>query len=94
VKEISWLPSILIVDDDLELADIVAFTLRRAGFNVLLAHDGVAALEVFQQEQPDLMILDWGLPRLDGLDVCRGTAFVCCADHYATVRSLDDDEGR
>jgi DNA-binding response OmpR family regulator len=61
----------LVVDDDLVLADVVSFTLRRAGFEVLLAHDGVTALERFRAEAPGLVILDVELPRLDGLEVCR-----------------------
>lgn len=61
----------LIVDDDLPLADVLAFTLRRAGFETVLAHDGVAALEKWQQERPDVIILDLNLPRLDGFAVCR-----------------------
>lgn len=61
----------LIVDDDLALADIVAFTLRRAGFETILAYDGRAALERWQAENPDIIILDLNLPKLDGLSVCR-----------------------
>jgi len=61
----------LIVDDDLVLADVVTFTLRRAGFQVITAHDGQAALDVWRAESPDLIILDLNLPRLDGLTVCQ-----------------------
>ncbi|NLF76095.1 MAG: response regulator transcription factor [Chloroflexi bacterium] len=61
----------LIVDDDLVLADVLSFTLRRAGFQVVLAHDGQAALNAWQAEAPDLIILDLNLPRLDGLTVCQ-----------------------
>lgn len=61
----------LIVDDDLVLADVVSFTMRRAGFDILLAHDGQAALDRWRAEQPDLIILDLKLPKLDGLTVCR-----------------------
>jgi DNA-binding response OmpR family regulator len=61
----------LVVDDDLALADVVAFTLRRAGFEVITAHDGLAALERWQAEAPDLILLDLNLPRLDGLNVCQ-----------------------
>lgn len=61
----------LIVDDDLALADVVSFTLRRAGFETMLAHDGQAALERWQVGEPDLIILDLNLPKLDGLAVCR-----------------------
>lgn len=62
---------VLIVDDDLVLADVVAFTIRRAGFEVVLAHDGQTALERWRADQPDLIILDLNLPKLDGLSVCR-----------------------
>lgn len=61
----------LIVDDDLALADVVSFTMRRAGFEVIMAHDGQAALERWEDEAPDLIILDLNLPKLDGLKVCE-----------------------
>ena len=61
----------LIVDDDLALADVVSFTLRRAGFDVNVAHDGVTALQRWQQDQPDFIILDLNLPKLSGLQVCQ-----------------------
>lgn len=61
----------LVVDDDLALADIVSFTLRRAGFEVIQAHDGLAALDRWQSEHPDFVVLDLNLPKLDGLNVCR-----------------------
>lgn len=61
----------LIVDDDLVLADVLSFTLRRSGFQVTAAHDGQAALDLWKTEHPDLIILDLNLPKLDGLAVCR-----------------------
>ena len=61
----------LVVDDDLVLADVLAFTLRREGFEVLLAYDGVMALERWEQEQPDIVVLDVNLPRRNGFEVCR-----------------------
>jgi DNA-binding response OmpR family regulator len=86
------LSTILIADDDLELADVIAFTLRRAGFDVLLAHDGLTALDLFDRQQADLIILDWGLPRLDGLEVCRQVrASSTIPIVMLTVRSSDDD---
>lgn len=62
---------LLIVEDDLALSDVLAFTLRRAGFTVVPAHDGLSALTAWQKEQPDLIVLDLNLPKLDGLAVCR-----------------------
>lgn len=62
---------VLVVDDDRTLADVVAFTLRREGFQVILAHDGQVALQRWVAEQPDLIVLDVNLPKLDGFAVCR-----------------------
>ena len=62
---------ILVVEDDLSLSDVLAFTLRRAGYEVVTAFDGVAALELWQAEKPDLIVLDLNLPKMDGLAVCR-----------------------
>jgi DNA-binding response OmpR family regulator len=62
---------VLVVDDDRVLADLVAFTLRREGFQVIQAHDGEAALRRWSEEEPDLLVLDVNLPRVDGFTVCR-----------------------
>jgi len=62
---------ILVVDDDLELAGLVAFSLRQAGYLAVEAPDGPSALEKFGAEAPDLVILDVNLPRLDGFEVLR-----------------------
>lgn len=61
----------LIVDDDRVLADVVAFTLRREGFEVTQAYDGETALERWAVERPDLIVLDVNLPQLDGFAVCQ-----------------------
>jgi len=61
----------LIVDDDRVLADVLAFTLRREGFQVILAYDGEVALQRCAEELPDLIVLDVNMPRLDGFSVCR-----------------------
>lgn len=83
---------ILVVDDDLALADVVAFTLRRAGMEVALAHDGQQALEQFAADPPDLIVLDWNLPRLSGLEVCmRVRADSSVPIIMLTVRGADDD---
>jgi DNA-binding response OmpR family regulator len=62
---------ILVVDDDLELSSLIGYALRQAGYMVVEAADGQAALEAFEQESPALVILDVNLPRLSGLEVCR-----------------------
>jgi len=83
---------ILIVDDDLALSDVLAFAIRRAGFEAVNAHDGLSALEQFSRESPDLIVLDWGLPRMDGLEVCtriRNESEVPII--MLTVRDTDDN---
>jgi DNA-binding response OmpR family regulator len=62
---------ILLVDDDLDLLDVTAFALQQAGFVVVKATDGVAALETYERERPDLAVLDINLPRVDGFEVAR-----------------------
>jgi DNA-binding response OmpR family regulator len=82
----------LIVDDDRVLADVLSFTLRREGFQVIQAHDGQEALHRWAQEQPDLIVLDVNLPKLDGFSVCR--AIRQEADTpilLLTVRGEEDD---
>ncbi|HMQ52255.1 MAG TPA: response regulator transcription factor [Anaerolineae bacterium] len=61
----------LVVDDDRVLADVVAFTLQREGFQVIQAHDGEVALQQWAAEQPDLVVLDVNLPKVDGFTICR-----------------------
>jgi DNA-binding response OmpR family regulator len=62
---------VLVVDDEPTIVDLLAYNLRRAGYQVSVARDGEEALAVARRERPDLIILDLMLPRLDGLDVCR-----------------------
>jgi len=62
---------ILIADDDRELSEILNFALTRAGFEVVSAADGVQALEMFDSVQPALVLLDWAMPRMEGIEVCR-----------------------
>ena len=57
---------VLVVDDDIQLASLIAFTLRREGFQVFQAHDGLTALDAWASEQPDIVILDINLPGLSG----------------------------
>ena len=61
---------ILIVEDEQEIAQLIEQTLVREGFICQIANDGLTALELFRQQQPDLVILDLMLPSLDGLEVC------------------------
>jgi DNA-binding response OmpR family regulator len=62
---------VLVVDDDPTVSDVVRRYLERAGLAVTLAADGPDALEVFERDHPDLVVLDLMLPGIDGLEVCR-----------------------
>ena len=82
----------LIVDDDLALVDVIDFTLRRAGFTTVFAHDGATSLSRWETEVPDLIILDWNLPKLSGLEVCRRIrAQADTPIIILSVRSSEDD---
>ncbi|NOK60223.1 MAG: response regulator transcription factor [Chloroflexi bacterium AL-W] len=63
--------TILLVEDDPTLSEMLSYNLEREGYRVLVAEDGVVGLEQARREQPDLIILDIMLPRLDGFSVCR-----------------------
>jgi DNA-binding response OmpR family regulator len=63
--------TILVVEDDLTLLDTLEYNLIAEGYKVTTAADGLTALEVARDEQPDLIVLDLMLPRLDGFEVCR-----------------------
>jgi DNA-binding response OmpR family regulator len=60
-----------VVDDERALADLVGSYLTRDGFEVSMAHDGQQAIDQARQVDPDIMVLDLGLPRIDGVEVCR-----------------------
>jgi DNA-binding response OmpR family regulator len=82
----------LVVDDDRVLADVVAFTLKREGFEVIQVYDGEAALQRWSDVEPDLIILDVNMPRLDGFSVCRRIrAHSDVPILLLTVRSEEDD---
>ena len=61
----------LVVEDDVEIADVLRRSLRQEGHEVRTAGDGVEALDVAREFLPDLVILDLGLPKLDGVEVCK-----------------------
>jgi CheY-like chemotaxis protein len=63
--------TILVCDDESHILNVVSLKLRNAGFRVLTAEDGQEALELAQLEVPDLIITDYHMPRLSGLELCR-----------------------
>ena len=63
--------TILVADDESHILHVVSLKLQNAGFRVLTAHDGREALELAQNERPDLLITDYHMPHLSGLELCQ-----------------------
>jgi len=63
--------TILIVDDEKPIVDILVYNLQKEGYNTLEANDGMEAVEVALNKKPDLILLDIMLPKMDGLNVCK-----------------------
>ncbi len=86
---------IVMVEDDEDIADLVAFSLAREGYEVKLAHDGKQGLDLICSELPDLAILDIMLPRMDGLDIYRAMRANSSTEHipilYLTARAQLED---
>ena len=62
---------VLLVEDDVDLLDLMTYALRREGYSVTTAIDGQQALQQWEAQQPDIVLLDGKLPKHDGLEVCR-----------------------
>src|SRR5690349_7406676 len=62
---------ILIIEDDSDVADLLALSFRKAGFKTISAADGATGLQKAREERPDFIILDLMLPKMSGLEVCR-----------------------
>ena len=62
---------ILVADDETHILHVVSLKLKNAGYTVLTARDGQEALELAQQERPDLIITDYHMPQLSGLELCQ-----------------------
>jgi two-component system, OmpR family, phosphate regulon response regulator PhoB len=63
--------AVLVADDDADIRDLVTFKLEQAGFDVITAEDGPAALSAAHERIPDIAVLDVSMPGMSGLDVCR-----------------------
>lgn len=64
-------PRILVVEDEDALATLLQYNLEKEGYDVALAEDGEEALVQVDERQPDLVVLDWMLPKVSGIEVCR-----------------------
>ena len=63
--------NILIADDEPNQLELMAFNLEQSGFSIFKASNGLAALNLIDEHSPDLIILDWMMPTLSGIEVCR-----------------------
>ena len=73
--------TILVVDDDRDICELITFKLETMGHTVVTEHDGEGGLAAAHAEQPDLVVLDWMMPRLTGLEVfiaLRDDALLAC----------------
>jgi two-component system alkaline phosphatase synthesis response regulator PhoP len=64
-------PTVLVVDDEEDLLSLLEYNLEQEGYDVLLARDGVEAIEQTREHEPDLIILDVMMPKMDGIEVCE-----------------------
>src|SRR5438552_2291596 len=71
ISRVAPMKTVLVVDDEPKIAQLARDYLERAGFAVLVAGDGRSALQAIRTRRPDLVVLDLGLPEMDGLDVTR-----------------------
>jgi DNA-binding response OmpR family regulator len=82
----------VVVDDEVPLARLVAGYLEREGFETRVAHDGVAAMDVLREVDPDVVVLDLGLPGIGGVEVCRRLrTFSDCYVVMLTARTAETD---
>ncbi|MBL0318034.1 MAG: phosphate regulon transcriptional regulator PhoB [Alphaproteobacteria bacterium] len=63
-------PSILVVEDEKSIATLLHYNLEKAGYRVRVTHDGEEAILMINESKPDLIVLDWMLPSLSGLEIC------------------------
>ena len=80
----------LVVEDDVPMATVIGSYLERDGFEVRLSHDGLAAVQDARAVDPDVVVLDLGLPGLDGIEVCRQLRTF--SDAYVVMLTARTDE--
>ena len=81
---------VLVVDDEVALAEIISSYFKRDGFEVLAVHDGLEAVKVARDFKPDFIVLDLMLPGLDGVEVCKEVRKF--SDAYIIMLTARDDE--
>lgn len=86
---------ILVVDDDPDLLEVIAFALQQSGFLVLKAADGATALQLFEEERPDLAVLDINMPSMSGFELAERLRHISHIPlMMLTVRSEEQDQVR
>ena len=70
-------PRVLIADDERNQQQLLTYNLEKAGFSVIQANDGQKALDLAEETIPDIIILDWMMPNMSGIDVCRSLRGDC-----------------
>ncbi len=71
MSSVSKAPSVLVVEDEKEIVTLLRYNLEKEGYEVTEANDGEEAMMLASEKQPDLVLLDWMLPQLSGIEVCR-----------------------
>ncbi|MEL0013238.1 MAG: response regulator, partial [Alphaproteobacteria bacterium] len=64
-------PNVLIVEDEPPLVELLSYNLEKAGFRPQIARDGEEAILAVEESKPDLVLLDWMLPYVSGIEICR-----------------------
>jgi two-component system OmpR family response regulator len=87
------MPTILVVDDDPHIREVIGFALQKAGFATVEAENGEQALARFQETRPDLVVLDIVMPELDGTEVCKALRRISAVP-IVFLSSRDDEVDR
>jgi CheY-like chemotaxis protein len=77
--------TILVADDESHILHVVSLKLRNAGFRVVTAQNGQEAFELAQQEKPDLLITDYHMPQLSGLELCQKLKQDAATSHIPAI---------
>ena len=85
---------VLIADDEPHQLELLSYNLEQAGFSVSQAQDGQQALDLAEQTMPDIIILDWMMPNMSGIDVCRALRGIMATNQIPVIMlSARGEEG-
>ncbi|GBD98715.1 alkaline phosphatase synthesis transcriptional regulatory protein PhoP [bacterium BMS3Abin07] len=90
------MPKIIVVDDEPFILMMIEDKLQKAGFDVITTRESRGAVELIRQEKPDLIILDWMMPEVSGIDICRelktDEELAAIPIFMLTAKGQEDDE--